>query len=199
MTRRNLVLTGSVVLAGLLVAAWPLGAPAAPAAPITGTIVSASPSAVVVSTDQGQKSFKVASNTNVIMRAPATMADITKGEWIGVDAKKGAAGDLTAVSISIFPSDKVRQGQWTMASGDTMTNAQVTETVSGVSGHTILLTYEGGTAKIAVPQDASIHRLTFSSLSALKPQMHATVRGKPNGDGTWTAQSIVVDSPGAAH
>jgi hypothetical protein len=198
MIRNALVVALSTALT--ISAAGPLSAQSAAPAPIVGTIVSATPSTVVLDTDQGQKSFKVASSTSVIMRVPATMADITKGEWLGVDAKKGAAGDLTAVSITILPNDfSGRKGQWMMESGDTMTNAQVTEAVSGVSGHAILMTYDGGTAKIAVPDSATIHRVTLSSLSALKPQMHATVRGTSNGDGTWTATSIVVDSSSAAH
>jgi len=194
MTRPSLALALSVVLAGAMLAGTaPVGA--APAAPIMGTIVSATADTVVLSTSQGNKTFKTTPKTMVISQSAAKMADITKGEWLGVDAKKSANGTLTAVSIHIFPANATgfRTGQWTMSSGDTMTNAQVTESVSGVSGHTITLGYQGGRAKIVVPPSAMIYRLAQSSVSALKPQMHARVRGQPNTDGTLTATSIFVD------
>ena len=199
--RRNLVLALSVVLAGAMLAATaPAGA--APAAPITGTIVSATPDSVVVNTTQGTKTFKTTATTTVITRSPAKLSDITKGEWMGVDAKKDANGALTAVSINIFPPNyKGRVGQWMMDSGDTMTNAQVStvETVSQVTGHVITLTYQGGTAKINVPSSAMIHRNAITPLGALKPGMHVMVRGRSNTDGTWSAASIVVDSMTAMH
>ncbi len=201
MTRRNFVLAVSVVMAGAMLAATaPVGA--APAAPITGTIVSATPDTIVLNTAQGNKTIKTTAKTTVIEQSPAKLSDIKKGEWLGVDAKKSATGTLTAVSIHIFPAQstgKFRTGQWTMTSGDTMTNAQVTQAVSQVSGNTISLAYEGGMAKILVPSSAKIYRLVRSSVTALKPQMHAMVRGQPNADGTVTAAAITVETMTAMH
>jgi hypothetical protein len=201
MTRRNFVLALSVVMTGAMLAGTvPVGA--APPAPITGTIVSATADAIVLNTSQGHKTFKTSPTTTVITRSVAKLSDITKGEWVGVDAKKGANGALTAVSINIFPPNyKGRTGQWMMDSGDTMTNAEVStvQSVSQVSGHVITLTYQGGVAKIGVPSSAMIHRNAIIPLSALKSGMHVMVRGRSGTDGTWTASSIVVDSMTAMH
>ena len=67
--RRNFVLAVSVVMAGAMLAATaPVGA--APAAPIAGTIVSATPDTVVLNTAQGNKTIKTTATTTVISRAP---------------------------------------------------------------------------------------------------------------------------------
>ncbi len=114
-----------------------------------------------------------------------------------MDATKSANGELSAVSINIFPpawEGKIREGQWLMTSGDTMTNAVVASYVTGVSGRILTMTHQGSTWKITVPPSTSIHRLTPITIAALRPQMHAMVRGKANADGSVTATSVSVDA-----
>ena len=169
---------------------------AAQPATLTGTITSEATGAIVLTTSGGTKTVKTTNTTNFITRSPAQLADIKAHDFIGVDAKKHPDGSLSAVSINIFPSSwegKVREGQWLMASGDTMTNAVVTEYVTAVSGRTLTMTYQGATWKIAVPPSAAIHRLTAITRGELRPQMRAMVRGTANPDGSVTATSIVVD------
>jgi hypothetical protein len=187
-------------LAALCVAAvlgaMPANGAAQTPATVTGTIASTAPGAIVLTTADGPKTVKITGTTNVISRTAATLSDIKPGDFIGVDAKKGADGTLTAVSINIFPPQfkgRAREGQWLMNSGDTMTNAIVTDYVAAVSGRTLALTYQGQTWKIAVPPSAAIHRLAVASDVALQPKMQATARGSANPDGSVTATSITVD------
>jgi len=161
-----------------------------------GTIQSVAGGTVVLTTTAGQKTVKTTPSTTVLSRATAQLSDIKPGDYVGVDGKKNADGTLTAVAITIVPpalKARGRQGQFPMASGDTMTNATVTQTVTRVSARSLTLTYQGTAWKIAVPASASIHKLTITKLAALMPKMHATARGTANADGSLTATSITVD------
>jgi hypothetical protein len=183
------------VVAGALGAAPQFGA-AQPTTTLAGTIASAAPGTLVLTTADGTKTVKTTETTNIISRSTVPLSDIKSGDFIGVDATKGSDGSLTAVSINIFPPEfkgRAREGQWLMDSGDTMTNAVVTQYVSAVSGRTVALTYQGQVWKIAVLPSTSIHRLAVMPGSALKPQMQVTVRGAANSDGSFTATSITVD------
>jgi len=183
-----------LVAAGLAVGA-PVGAAPAPTT-WEGTIQSVAPGTLILTTSAGQKTVRTSSATSVVSRMPAKQSDIKPGDLIGVDSKKGADGSLTAVSIHIFPpqqNGRIAEREFVMTSGDTMTNATVTTYVTGVSGRTLTLTYQGGTSKIAVPPGAPIERLVVIPLTAVRPKMHARVRGTANADGSLTATAITVD------
>ncbi len=164
---------------------------------LAGTIASSSSGTIVLTTPGGARTVRTTTATNFIRRSPASLADIKPRDFIGVDATKSANGELSAVSINIFPpawEGKIREGQWLMTSGDTMTNAVVASYVTGVSGRILTMTHQGSTWKITVPPSTSIHRLTPITIAALRPQMHAMVRGKANADGSVTATSVSVDA-----
>jgi len=201
MRRQNRRAVPLALLALLATAGLAFGGPAGAApGPITwnGTIQSVAPGTLILTTAAGRKTVKTSATTNIVGRRPAKLSDIKTGDFIGVDSKKGADGSFTAVSIHIFPPQQKGRSperQFTMTSGDTMTNAIVTQYVTGVSGRTLTLTYEGGSTKIAVPPSATIQRLVVIPLTAVQPTMHATVRGTANADGSLTATSIQVDQP----
>jgi len=204
MHRKDLGVSLFALLAAAALAAG--GAASAGAAMATttwdGTIQSVAGGTVVLTTAAGQKTVKTTPSTTVLSRTPAQLSDIKPGDFVGVDAKKAPNGALTAVTIGIVPPElkaRARQGQFPMASGDTMTNATVTQTVTQVSGRSLTLTYEGTSWKIAVPASTSIHKLTVTKLAALMPKMHATARGTANADGSLTATSITVDQAAMMH
>ncbi len=147
----------------------------------------------------GVTSVKLSATTSVVSRQKATLESIRPGDYVGVDAKHAADGTLAAVSINIFPPEykgRIRDGQFPMASGDTMTNAEVMEYAVKVENRTLFLKYKDGAAAIAVPLTTEVHRLTVIRPSDLRQGMHVIVRGVTNPDGSITASSITVDRPG---
>jgi len=187
------------VLALLAAVAFHGSAPAGAAAAIAtvdGTIQSVASALVVIMTKMGQTKVTTTTDTRVIGRSPARMSEIKVDDFVGVDSKRTANGSLSAVEVHIFPpalKAPSRERQFLMDSGDTMTNAVVTQQVTRVSGRTLTLSYPGGTTTVIVPPSAAIHRLTVVTLAALKPGMHATARGPANPDGNVIATTIVVD------
>jgi hypothetical protein len=182
-------------------AAWTTpAAGAAPMSTIAGTVAAVGSGTVTVTTADGaRKVADVGADTLILSRAPATLRSIRAGDALAVTAKREADGALTAVSISVFSPalwNRVRKGQWTMDSGNIMTNALVTQVVERVEGRTLHMKLAQGTKTITVPNGTVIHRLTTVGLSALKPGTHVTVRGAAGPDGTTRASSIVFDRPG---
>ncbi len=190
-----IILAGACILGGVI-----LGS-AAPADVIReGTIDSVGGNGVTVAlSGTGVTSVKLSATTFVISRQKATLESIRPGDYVGVDAKHGADGTLAAVSINIFPPEykgRIRDGQFPLASGNTMTNAEVMEYAVKVETRTLFLKYKDGAAAIAVPLTTEIHRLTVIRPSDLRQGMHVTVRGVTNPDGSITASSITVDRAG---
>lgn len=78
-----------------------------------------------------------------------------------------------------------------------MTNATVSATVQSASGAELMLTYEGGSQKIVVPEGASISTLVPGERSHLVPGAIVRLTAAPAADGKLTAQRIQVSPPTA--
>ncbi len=189
-----LILIGALVLGGVV-----LGT-AAPADMIReGTIDGVKGDGITVAlAGAGVTPVKIFATTTFRSRQKTTVETIKPGDYVGVAAKRGSDGTLTAVAINIFPPEfrgRIPEGQSPMVSGDIMTNATVMEYAVKVEDRTLFLKYKDGAAAIAVPPTAEVYRQTVIRLSDLHAGMHVTVRGQINPDGSITASSIVVDQP----
>ena len=168
---------------------------------VAGTIGALSGATVFVTTAEGQaKVVQIRPDTFITGRRPATLASIRPGEAMGVAATRDADGSLTATAINVFPQElwqRVRKGQFPMANGQVMTNAQVESLGTGVKGRQILLKFEMLTAAIDVPEGADIHRTVTLGLADLRAGMKVTVRGTIGSDGNLAAANLSAELPRA--
>jgi hypothetical protein len=176
-----------------------LGAFAQAAVPaVSGTILSISGDRVTISlADKTQKIVVLQGSTLVLEREVAAVDQIRTGDAMGVAARRSGS-DLVATSINIFSAemwDVVRKGQWPMATGETMTNATVTDYVRSVNGRTLTMKYKDVMATITVPDGVQVHRLVSMKQTDLSAGMQVTVRGTPGADGTMVAGSVSFDAP----
>jgi hypothetical protein len=183
------------------VAAGVGAAPAAQPVSLDGTITMVgSTSFSVSSTSGGGKLVTIAGDTLILDRQTATMEDLKPGMPMGVAARRGPDGSLTATSINVFSPElwsKVRKGQWPMESGEVMTNAVVTNAAAQtVDGRTLTMSYEDVSATILVPPGVDIHRILTVRPADLKSGMHVTVRGLPDANGGVTASIVSFDADG---
>ena len=132
----------------------------------------------------------------VTRRTAVPWTDIREGDWVGVDSKPGADGGQVSVAINVFSPkliERVRKGQFTMASGDLMTNAPVEKVSTGKDGDSLVLRSEGAMVPIRIGSGTVVHRLLDASSADLRPGAKVQVRGTEQ-DGTLQALSVNIES-----
>jgi hypothetical protein len=147
--------------------------------------------------DGAMLSIKQANGTDVAVKLlpkaavfgvePATLADIKKGDFIGVGAMPQPDGSQKAILVTIFAETQRGLGEgfhpWDRP-GSTMTNGTA-DTVEGVNDKVVMVKYKGGEQKIIIGPDTKIRRYTVGSVDMLKPGAHVAVyRPEKGADGT---------------
>lgn len=176
--------------------------PSIGAAPATvfaqGTISSISPDGLVIMTSSGSTRVKMTAQTRVSRRIAVTLDDIKAGDYIGASSRKDADGSLTAVYINIFPPslrNQIPEGESPWLGGNVMTNAVVTEYVTGISGRTLLVKFRDATVRINVPPDTEITRYFVTTRADLRVGRRVLAIGTTDADGNLIARSIQI-APG---
>lgn len=136
--------------------------------------------------------------TVIVFTQPIALAEIKPGDFLAITSTKRNDGTLTAFEVRRFPKP-VSPGHKPFDGRDdqTMTNATVSATVQSASGAEMMLTYEGGSQKIVVPEGASISTLVPGERSHLVPGAIVRLTAAPAADGKLTAQRIQVSPPAA--
>ncbi|WP_342362496.1 DUF5666 domain-containing protein [Terrarubrum flagellatum] len=155
----------------------------------------------VNSRDSGMITIRLADNWSVGGLKPAKLEDIKAGDFVGVAAMPQSDGTMRAMEVLVFPPGaKGGEGHypWDLAPESTMTNASVTETVQGVSGRTLKLTYQGGEKSIVVPPDAPVVTFAPADKADVKPGMSVFIGAQKQSDGSLTAMRVTVGNNGVA-
>jgi hypothetical protein len=188
------VWTGIVLLAAFAASsAW---AQQPPGVRLVGKITGVDGATLTVKTAQDEVKVSVPPNVMVIAGSKGSLADIKKGDYIGVGATPQADGSQKAIRVNIFaePQRGVGEGfrPWDRPN-TTMTNATVDTTVASVDGQVVMLKYKDGEKKIVVGPDAQIIANVVGDKSELKPGANIAIAAatkKP--DGTFEAARVNV-------
>jgi hypothetical protein len=168
---------------------------------VRGTIESVDGSTLVIKQGEGPDvTVKLTDNVQVFGVAPATLADVKTGAYIGVGAMPQPDGSQKAIQVMIFAESQRGLGEgfrpWDRP-GTTMTNATVDTTVAGVDGQEVTVKYKDGEKKIIIGKDAVIRAYVAGDKSELKPGAHiAIVRADKMPDGTLQTARINVGRAG---
>ncbi len=173
-----------------------VAAPPLPPAIVAGTIASVGPDMLEVTTPAGRKQIQMTPTTRVEVWLPARPADLKVGVLIGVESHREPNGSLRAVVIHLFAPERrgqvpARQFPW--VNGNIMTNAVISSTVGGVSGETLTLPYQGGTATVIVTPATDIRRAVAGARGDLKIGRHILAFEQANENGTLTASGVALD------
>lgn len=191
----------------LLVAALTLSAASSlaqnPPAVARATIESVSPdhATLAVHTRQGQEqSIRLGPKTRFVLVAPATLADVKAGAFIGVAALPGDNGELKAMDVHIFPEAMRGTGEgfrpYDLAPNSTMTNGNIDARVDGVSGPKLTVSYKGGQQTIVVDPKTPIVVFEPGAESDLKPGAAILARGPKADDGSIDAAFVLIGKDG---
>ena len=161
-------------------------------------IIAASDGKTITVRDQGDKTVDilVGDKAEIVATQPMALGDIKPGDFLAVTSAKRADGTLTAFEVRRFPKP-LNPGHRPFAGRDdqTMTNATVSATVQSTSGRELTLSYEGGSQKIVVPENAAVSALVAADRSQLVSGAKVNLTASPGGDGKLAAIRIQVTAP----
>ena len=138
----------------------------------------------------------IGEKTEIVFTQPLTISEIKLGDFLGVTSSKGPDGMLTAFEIRRFPKP-VNPGHRPFDGRDdqTMTNATVSAVVEAAKGRELTLSYEGGSQKIVVPENAAISMIVPGERAQLVPGAIVSLTAASGADAQLTAQRIQVSKP----
>ena len=158
------------------------------------------PNLIVKAREGGDVTLKLPDPPRISFVVRKTLADITTGSFIGTAAMPLPDGSQQAVAISILPEAAKASGgfhsAWDLAPESTMTNATVAETVKGVTGDMLKVTYKDGEKTILVSPETAIVGFTPAAASDLRPGVRTVVFAGKAPDGTLTANNVVIGKDG---
>lgn len=189
--------------AALLIAAAPAFAQSGAPATLRATVESVAPDgeSLAIRTREGKpETVRLNNKTGVTLVAPASLAEVKPGAFIGVAALPGEGDELKAIEVHVFPEAMRGTGEgfrpFDLAPGSTMTNGSVKARVDSVAGSKLTVTYNGGQQTIVVDPKAPVVGFAPGSRSDLKPGAHIIARGTRGSDGAIEAARILVGKDG---
>lgn len=118
----------------------------------------------------------------------ASMSDIKSGTFIGTANQEGAGG-AKALEVVVFPEAMRGTGEgdygWDLKPKSSMTNATVSNPVTGVDGQTVTLTYKGGQKKVTIAPDTPIVTVGPATAADVKPGVAVFIASAPDSAGTF--------------
>lgn len=169
---------------------------------VRGTVVSIEGSTLVVHSREGADvSIHLADNWAATGIVKASLADIKTGTFIGTASLPQTDGSQRAIEVVVFPEAMRGVGEghypWDLKPTSMMTNANIANSVDGVEGRTVTLSYKGGEKKITISNDAPIVTFAPASVADIKPGVYVFVPSTRHGDGTINSGRVVVGKDGA--
>jgi uncharacterized protein DUF5666 len=163
---------------------------------VRGTIAAMESNVLTVKSAGGNTTIHLAEKTVIVFTQPIALSDLKPGDFLGVTSMKREDGTLTAYEVRRFPKP-VNPGHrpFDGKSDQTMTNATVGATVQSASGRELTMTYDGGSQKIVVPENASVSALVPGNRSQLVPGAAVNLTANPGEGGKLTAIRIQVSPP----
>jgi Domain of unknown function (DUF5666) len=184
-----------------------------PDAPIMlrGTVVSVSANQLVLKSDTGTVTVKLAQPFHFYVRAPSDLGQVKENSFIGVTTVKQPDGSERATEIHIFPAELrgVGEGSRMMAqsagagrmtngnvSASRMTNGTASQSrmsngnVSRANGSSLVVQYAGGSQHVTVPPNTPVTELKISPKD-LAAGDQVAVLAKKAADGSLTTDKAI--------
>jgi hypothetical protein len=170
---------------------------------IRGTIERVEGPVYVVKNREGAEvKLTVTDNPLFVAIAPATMADIKQGMFVGSAGTMQPDGTQKAIEVHIFPESMRGTGEghydWDLKPNTKMTNANVEQTVAGVDGQVLSVKYKDGEKKLLVTPETIVVTYVPGNKEDLKPGTRIFVgAAKKLPDGTLQTPRITYGRNGA--
>jgi hypothetical protein len=156
---------------------------------------------VIKSRDGTELKLTLTDNPLFVAIAPATVADIKPGMFVGSAGMMQPDGTQKAIEVHIFPESMRGTGEghydWDLKPASKMTNGNVEQTVAGVDGPVLSVKYKGGEKKLMVTPETVVVTYVPGNKDEVKPGTKVFVAAKKQADGTYQAPRITYGKNGA--
>jgi hypothetical protein len=157
---------------------------------------------VVKNRDGAEFKLTMTDNPLFVAIAPATMADIKSGMFVGSAGTMQADGTQKAIEVHIFPESMRGTGEghydWDLKPNTKMTNANVEQTVASNDGQILSVKYKDGEKKLLVTPETVVVTYIPGNKDDLKPGTRIFVgAAKKMPDGTVQTPRITYGRDGA--
>ena len=164
------------------------------------TIDEVGPDSIRLTSRTGEKlTIALTSSTTVVAIVPIKLEEIKPGSFIGTAALPQADGTQRALEVHVFPESMRGTGEghrpFDPQPQSTMTNGTV-GSVTGTTGRTLTVTYQGGEKTITVPPETSIVTYEPATRAMLVAGAHVILFGTEGDGGVITATRIAVGKDG---
>ena len=189
-----------LAVAAGLGAPWPALADAPKPFRTRGTIDEVGSDTMKLTSRTGEKlAVALTSGTTVAAIVPIRLEEIKPGSFIGSAAMPQADGTQRALEVHVFPESMRGTGEghrpFDLQPQSTMTNGTV-GSVTGTTGRTLTVTYQGGEKTILVPPETPIVTYEPATRAMLVTGAHVILFGTQADDGSITATRISVGKDG---
>jgi hypothetical protein len=164
---------------------------------VRGNISAVSATTVTVKSTAGKDvEIQLGDKTVINFLEPLAVSDIKPGDFLAVTSRKNKDGSLSAFDVRRFPKP-VNPGHRPFDGGEdqTMTNATLSATVGSAKERELVLSYEGGSQKVVLADNASITMRVPGERSHLVAGAPVSVTADADAGGKLTARSIEVRKP----
>jgi hypothetical protein len=156
----------------------------------------------VKSRDGTELKLTMTDNPLFVAIAPATMADIKQGMFVGSAGTMQPDGTQKAIEVHIFPESMRGTGEghydWDLKPNTKMTNANVEQSVAGVDGQMLSVKYKDGEKKLLVTPETVVVTYVPGNKDDLKPGTRIFVgAAKKMPDGTLQTPRVTYGRNGA--
>ena len=168
---------------------------------VRGTIEAVDGDVLAVKSRSGQDvKLHMTGDIRLVGIIKISLADIKVGSFIGTTTVPGPDGIPTAVEVHVFPENMRGTGEgsrpYDLKPNSTMTNATVTESVTGNDGHTLLVKYKDGEKKVVVTPETPVVTYVPADKADLKPGAKVIAFMKQLPDGSFETNRVSVGRDG---
>ncbi|HTA38593.1 MAG TPA: hypothetical protein VK760_05935 [Candidatus Acidoferrales bacterium] len=190
----------ALFFAVVLIAPLAAGAEASPQqVSLSGTVVSTTPSTLVIDTSSGRKTVSLNSKSRFFVVSKSSLNDVAEGSFIGTAVAPGADGTFTSTEVHIFAPALRGTGEGftqmggsgnhmmanatvrTVAAPNMMANSTVRTVGAAGAGKTITMTFPSGTKTIHIPSNVPVTYIEPGTPALLTRGAHVRVVAIANG------------------
>ena len=175
----------------------------------SGTLADINGDTLTLTTQQGQVTVNISSDTTIEKTVVGTVSDLSQGDFVTFSGTTDSTGNVNATLIMMRPQSQQGQSPPTTGSGGTFTrpNGGSTSggntgrqftigTISGINGNSLTVTTAQGQVTVSIGSNTVIQNTVSGTVSDLQTGVSLTVVGPTDSSGNVDATSISIRPQG---